>query len=411
MQYRNELKHLITPGDRAAICASMRTVAKLDPHAAETGYYTIRSLYFDNYRDQALREKVDGINEREKFRIRYYNGDTSTLVGYYVTTNAQGDVIGIYNADGVLRATYEYDAWGNIIAIKDGSGNTVTSDTHIAKLNSVRYRSYCYDNETGLYYVSSRYYDPEIGRWINADNQLSTGSDLAGLNLFAYCGNNPVNRIDPTGEAWWHWALGAAVVAACAVATVVTCGGFAAAATAVCMVGSGVAAATTASTVAAAAFIGSATVYGTAVLAAASSSSSIEEFNAQGNWGTVAATAGGAVFNGAAAYAATQTPTTTVYRSVGNAEAQDIKNTGQFNLAPGGMESKQFGFNLSETRQFGNMMGQNTIVSAKVPNSMLNQLYTGGVDTSIFRAGTLTVYGDQLGAFNQAVSGTIKFMP
>lgn len=233
---------------------------------------------------------------------------------------------------------------------------------------------------------------------------------MTGLNLFAYCGNDPINRIDPIGEAWWHWALGAAVVAACAVATVVTCGGFAAAATAVCMVGNGVVAATTASTVAAAAFIGSATVYGTAVLAAASSSNSIEEFNAQGNWGTVAATAGGAVFNGVAAYVATRTPTTTVYRSVSSAEAQNIKNTGQFNLAPGGMESKQFGFNLSETRQFGNTMGQNTIVSAKVPNSMLNQLYTGGVDTSIFRAGTLTVYGDQLGAFNQAVSGTIKFM-
>ena len=238
------------------------------------------------------------------------------------------------------------------------------------------------------------------------------------MNLFAYCGNNPIDRIDSTGEAWWHWALGAAVVVVAAVATVVTCGGFAAAATAVCMVGSGVAAATTASTVAAAAFIGSATVYGTAVLAAASSSNSIEEFNAQGNWGTVAATAGGAAFNGAAAYAATRTPTTTrtpptttVYRSVSSAEAQDIKNTGQFNLARGGMECKQFGFNLSETRQFGNMMGQNTIVSAEVPNSMLNQLYTGGVDTSIFRAGTLTVYGDQLGAFNQAVSGTIKFMP
>lgn len=192
---------------------------------------------------------------------------------------------------------------------------------------------------------------------------------------------------------------------------VVTCGGFAAAAGAVAAVGSGVAAATTASTVAAGAFIGSATVYGMAVVAAASTSSSVKEFNDQGDWGTVAATAGGAIFNGAAAYAATRTPTTTVYRSVSSAEAQDIKNTGQFNLAPGGMESKQFGFNLSETRQFGNMMGQNTIVSAKVPNSMLNQLYTGGVDTSIFRAGTLTVYGDQLGAFNQAVSGTIKFMP
>lgn len=129
--------------------------------------------------------------------------------------------------------------------------------------------------------------------------------------MFAYCGNNPVNRIDPTGEAWWHWALGAVVVAACAVATVVTCGGFAAAATAVCMVGSGVAAATTASTVAAAAFIGSATVYGTAVLAAASSSNSIEEFNAQGNWRTVAATAGGAVFNGAAAYNSNSTTANT----------------------------------------------------------------------------------------------------
>lgn len=75
------------------------------------------------------------------------------------------------------------------------------------------------------------------------------------------------------------------------------------------------------------------------------------------------------------------------------------------------MESKQFGFDLAETRRFGNIMGQNTIVSAKVPTNMLNQFYTGGVDTNIFCSGTLTVYGDQLGTFNQAVGGTIKFMP
>ena len=190
-----------------------------------------------------------------------------------------------------------------------------------------------------------------------------------------------------------------------------TAGGAAAGLAAVAAVANGMAAATTATTVAAGAFVGAAYAYGAAALFAASTSSSVQEFNDQGNWGTVAATAGGAILGGGSAYVSTRTPTTKVYRSVSNAEAQDIKATGQFNLAPGGMESKQFGFDLAETRQFANMMGQNTIVSAKVPTNMLNQFYTGGVDTSIFRSGTLTVYGDQLAAFNQAVGGTIKFMP
>jgi len=79
MQYRNEIKHLITHGDRAAICAVMKTIARLDPHAQTKGFYTIRSLYFDNMADKALREKLDGVNEREKFRIRYYDGDTSVI--------------------------------------------------------------------------------------------------------------------------------------------------------------------------------------------------------------------------------------------------------------------------------------------------------------------------------------------
>ena len=64
MQYRNEVKHLINTGDRASICASMRAIAQLDPHAQAKGYYTIRSLYFDNMADKALREKLDGVNER-----------------------------------------------------------------------------------------------------------------------------------------------------------------------------------------------------------------------------------------------------------------------------------------------------------------------------------------------------------
>ena len=67
--------------------------------------------------------------------------------------------------------------------------------------NPIRYRGYFYDNETGLYYVSSRYYDPEIGRFINADGQIN--DDILGTNLFAYCGNNPITRADDTGRGWW----------------------------------------------------------------------------------------------------------------------------------------------------------------------------------------------------------------
>lgn len=79
MIYRNEIKHMIDAGDKAAICASMRAVARLDEHVGSAGNYLIRSLYFDNLADKALREKIDGVNEREKFRIRYYNGDVSQI--------------------------------------------------------------------------------------------------------------------------------------------------------------------------------------------------------------------------------------------------------------------------------------------------------------------------------------------
>lgn len=75
MDYRHEIKHLISPGDAMAVRTSLGAVAAIDPHARECGYYHVRSLYFDDPLDTALRDKVDGINERRKFRIRYYNGD------------------------------------------------------------------------------------------------------------------------------------------------------------------------------------------------------------------------------------------------------------------------------------------------------------------------------------------------
>ena len=79
MIYRSEIKHEITPADKFAIISSLRAVARPDPHAGPDGRYLIRSLYFDTPADKALREKLDGVSEREKFRIRFYNGDPSVM--------------------------------------------------------------------------------------------------------------------------------------------------------------------------------------------------------------------------------------------------------------------------------------------------------------------------------------------
>jgi len=80
MDYRHEIKHLISAGDAASIRANLNAVARLDPHALEKGFYRIRSLYFDDPADTALHEKLDGVNERRKFRIRYYNDDLSYIM-------------------------------------------------------------------------------------------------------------------------------------------------------------------------------------------------------------------------------------------------------------------------------------------------------------------------------------------
>ena len=77
--YRHELKYQISPADHLALRQRLRTVMTADPHAGADGCYTIRSVYFDNYKDKALREKIDGVQRREKFRIRYYNDDFSFI--------------------------------------------------------------------------------------------------------------------------------------------------------------------------------------------------------------------------------------------------------------------------------------------------------------------------------------------
>ena len=121
---------------------------------------------------------------------------------YLYITNLQGDVVALADQYGeVIR--YEYDAWGKPI-----STYYVASPYYDAMYyNPLRYRGYIYDNETGLYYLQSRYYDPIVGRFINADGYVSTGQGILGHNMFVYCGNNSVVKIDYTGEAWKYLLL------------------------------------------------------------------------------------------------------------------------------------------------------------------------------------------------------------
>ena len=115
-----------------------------------------------------------------------YNGDLC----YYIT-NLQGDVMSIVDAQGEVVAEYEYDPYGNI----------VSQSGPLADVNPLRYRGYVYDTETGFYYLQSRYYDSELGRFINADSYASTGQGVLGNNMFTYCNNNPVVFKDETGHA------------------------------------------------------------------------------------------------------------------------------------------------------------------------------------------------------------------
>ena len=107
-------------------------------------------------------------------------------------------VIAVYSGTGTKLISYRYDAWGNTTtAYYNGGASTLAAN------NSITYRGYYFDKDLGMYYLQSRYYDAKICRFINADGYVSTGQGLTGYNMFAYCGNNPVNRADPTGEAWF----------------------------------------------------------------------------------------------------------------------------------------------------------------------------------------------------------------
>ena len=117
-------------------------------------------------------------------------------VPYAYVKNLQGDVIAILDAAGNVVVSYAYDAWGAPI------GKSGTFAETLGTLNPFRYREYVFDEETGLYYLRSRYYNPGWGRFVNADNMI------AELNLFTYCKDSPILLYDPNGK----WSLNKTVI-------------------------------------------------------------------------------------------------------------------------------------------------------------------------------------------------------
>ncbi|TYQ18382.1 UNVERIFIED_CONTAM: LOW QUALITY PROTEIN: RHS repeat-associated protein [Acetivibrio alkalicellulosi] len=115
-------------------------------------------------------------------------------IEYFYIRNLQGDIVGIIDSAGIQVVNYTYDTWGKLISMTGSMASTVGAK------NPYRYRGYRYDTETELYYLQSRYYNPEWGRFINADNLLIGTTSLRGYNLFQYSYNNPVSLYDPSGQ-------------------------------------------------------------------------------------------------------------------------------------------------------------------------------------------------------------------
>lgn len=144
--------------------------------------------------------------KRDNDLIQYLRDSNHRLIGfkyndtlYYYQKNYQNDIIGIYDSDYNLVVTYKYDAWGKVISTTD------TTTNNIGTINPFRYRSYYYDEETKLYYLNSRYYNPEWCRFINADSIIGANNDILGLNLYSYVSNNPIMNTDSQGNKVRSW--------------------------------------------------------------------------------------------------------------------------------------------------------------------------------------------------------------
>ena len=201
--------------------------------------------YYYDHTGARVKKVVDGVtteyrmagsllvSERTGDETIWYQYDSAAslvamIIGgtrYNYVRNAQNDIVGLIDSTGKRVVYYKYDSWGRTVNISGTMAATV------GQKNPFRYRGYYFDAESGMYYLQSRYYDPEIRRFISADDVgiLTGDQSILGLhNLYEYCLDNPVGRLDENGHFslpnWAKVVAGTAVIVGLAVATVATCG-------------------------------------------------------------------------------------------------------------------------------------------------------------------------------------------
>ena len=201
-----------------------------------------------SYNEQGLRIKknVNGVEtkyylqgsnniaEEKNGQIMYFiYNEQNQIVGfehqqskYFYVRDLLGVIRNIIDINGNIVVTYKYDAWGNH-KVYDSSNTENISSSFIGNINPFRYKGYYYDVETGWYYLKSRYYSPLLSKFINMDStQYLEPGNIEGINLFSYCGNNPVMKLDDSGNLpkWQKWVIGGLFIVAAVALTIATAG-------------------------------------------------------------------------------------------------------------------------------------------------------------------------------------------
>ncbi len=291
---------------------------------------------------------------------------------YWYEKNIFGDVVAAYDNTGTVLVRYKYDAYGKpTITYYNGGASTA-----VAK-NPFMFRGYYYDSDLQLYYLNARYYDANTGRFISPDRidvVCATPGALTDKNLYAYCDNNPVMRVDYDGE-YWHIVIG--VAAGALIGGISSIVGQAVSGQKINWAEVAVSAASGALTGAITAACPSMGAVATGVVhGAVGAGTHVATELVNGRTPTVAGTLSAGVISGVLAGGAkaigNNLTTTKLYRSVNAVEAKNFLSTGKLSAGAGQMEGKFFATTRSHAKIWGSKLGSDNIISIRVPKSALS---------------------------------------